>query len=122
MRSSTESTFPISDKLYIGYTLDSTRDVYSRIFNGTNQNTCFDHGNTYSGNSTTTQNTSVGTNTCDNIKYTNLYSNYGLSVYFDATGATDSMLTYYLNYTPPVSTGQTPVTYTFSQTLMWWTI
>lgn len=121
VRSSTESTFIISDKLYIGYTQNSPKDVYSRIFNQTNNNTCFDHSNSYSGNSTTTQNTSVGTNTCDNIKYTDLYSNYGLSVYFDATGDTSSTLTYYLNYTPPVPTGQTPVTYTFSQTLMWWT-
>ena len=122
VRSSSESTFVISDKLYIGYTQNSPKDVYSRIFNQSNNNTCFDHTNSYSGSGTTTQNTSVGSNTCDNIAYTNLYSNYGLSVYFDVTGATSSTLTYYLNYTPPVSTGQTPITYTFTQTLMWWTI
>lgn len=121
-RSSSESVYNITADLNIGYSQSSPKDVSSRIFNDTNNNTCFSHSNTWTGSGTSTQNTSVDSNTCDNIAYSNLYSNYGLSVYFDASGDTSSTLAYYINYTPPVSTGQTPVTFAFNLTLMWWTI
>ena len=121
VRSSSESVYNITSDLYFGYTQDSSKEVSSRIFNNHNNanNTCFSHSNTWTGSGTSTQNTSVGTNTCDNIKYTNYYSNYGLSVYFDTTDANYSTLTYYINYTPPVTSGQ-PTTYSFTSTLMWW--
>lgn len=121
-RSSSESVYNITADLNIGYTQNSPKDVYSRIFNDTNNNTCFDHTNTYTSSGTSTQNTSVGSNTCDNVKYTNYFSNYGLSVYFDASGKTSSTLTYYINYTPPPPSGQSAVTFPFTTTLMWWTI
>ncbi|MGI9196933.1 MAG: hypothetical protein ACR2KE_05670, partial [Candidatus Nanopelagicales bacterium] len=114
-----ESTFNISDDLYIGYGQDSTNMVYSRIFNQTNDNTCFDHTNTYPGSGSPTQNVSVGSHTCDNIQYANLQSNYGVSVYFDGSG-NFSTLTYYLSYTPPPPSGQAPVTFSLTQLLMQW--
>ena len=122
VRSSSESVYNITADLNIGYTQDSSKEVSSRIFNDTNGNTCFSHSNTWTGSGTSTQNTSVGTNTCDNIKYTNYYSNYGLSVFFDASGAKTSTLTYYINYTPPPPSGQSAVTFSFTSTLMWWTM
>lgn len=119
---SNESKYWITDDLYIGYTQESSKEVYSRIFNMTNNNTCFDHTNTYTGSGTTTQNTSVGSNTCDSVKYTNYYSNYGLSVYFDASGKDYSTLTYNINYTPPPPAGQSASTFPLTQTFMQWTM
>lgn len=118
---SDQYTYKISDYLYIGYSLDSTEVVYSRIFNKSNNNTCFDHTNKYPGSGSPTQNTSVGNNNCDNINYVNLNSNYGLSVYFDGSGGF-STLSYYLTLTPldPKTEKPNGAPFSFSQQLMQW--
>ena len=112
--------FNISSDLYIGYSQDSTKMVYSRIFNKTNNNTCFDHTNNYPGSGSPTQNTSVGNNNCDDINYVNLYSNYGLSVYFDGSGGFSTMA-YYLTLTPLDSNDKPDgPPFAFSQLLLQW--
>lgn len=117
---SDQYTFNITSDLYIGYSQSSTKMVYSRIFNKTNNNTCFDHTNNYPGSGSPTQNTTVGNNNCDDINYVNQYSNYGLSVYFDGSGGFSTM-SYYLTLTP-LDSNDKPIgdAFPFSQMLLQW--
>lgn len=112
-----EETVTIVDDLAVQATLDNISYIDTRVFNKSNDNTCWtgDGAKVITEGSTANVYVSVTTNTCDNITYQNQFpaangnSAYGVWVAW-IQGTTPGSMTYYL--TINLNDGSDPYTWT----------
>ncbi|MGI9197534.1 MAG: hypothetical protein ACR2KE_08760 [Candidatus Nanopelagicales bacterium] len=123
VRSTDAHNVNITGDLWIGGNVESSAQVDTRIYNASNNNTCWTGSGAKVINDSMSPEQTVTANTCASIAYDNRYAAtsdypaYGVKAVFPIPGKPNSSgsLTYLLTITP---SGQAP--YTYTQQLMTW--
>lgn len=115
-RSTDTYNLNVTGDLWLGGNVTDDDEVNTRIYNASNNNTCWTGSGAkviYFGDPTQY---SVAANTCASVAYTNQLSSYGVDVTWPTErGGVQGALTYYLSVTPPNA-----APFQFTQQLMSW--